>query len=67
MSPKGFQVAAAVGGEADIFLNGSEQENEQGLREANRDQGGVHLRGDESPDGEKAGPIVRLFGQFLSK
>ena len=56
-----------MGGEADIFLNGSEQENEQGLREANRDQGGVHLRGDESPDGEKAGPIVRLFGQFLSK
>ena len=58
-------VAEEVGGGADIFLDGPEKEDEQGLREANRDKWGVHLRSDEPSVGEEIGPLVRLFGQFL--
>jgi transposase len=58
---KGFQVLPK---RWVVFLDGPEQEDEQGLRKANRDKRGVHLRGDESPDGEEIGPLVRVFGQF---
>jgi hypothetical protein len=35
------------------------------LRKVNRDQRGVHLRYDEPPDGEEAGPFVRLLVRSL--
>src|SRR5829696_10526149 len=41
-----------------------EQEDEQGLREAARELGSLHLRGYQPPDGEAIGPLMRLFGQF---
>jgi hypothetical protein len=43
----------------------SEQTDEQGLREAHRDERSIHLRGDEPPDGEAIGSLMRLFGQSL--
>jgi hypothetical protein len=43
----------------------TEQEDEQGLREAGGHQRGFRLRGDESPDGEEVGSLVRLFRRFL--
>src|SRR5215212_9366627 len=57
--------AAAVGGRAHIFVVGTEQTDEQGLRKASRDERGVCLRGDESLDGEALGSLVRLFRRFL--
>jgi putative transposase len=39
----------------------SEQEDEQGLREATGELGGVHLRCDESPYGEEVGPYLRII------
>src|SRR3712207_9453094 len=59
--------AEAVGGGANLFLVGSEQEAEQGLRAAARDRRSLHLRGDEPPDGQAFGPLMRLFGQFRSE
>jgi hypothetical protein len=35
--------------------------NEQGLREAHRHGRGVNLGGDEPPDDEAVGPLMRLF------
>ena len=40
---------------ADLFLALSEQEAEQGLREAAGERRSLHLRGDEPPDGEEIG------------
>ena len=50
----------------DILLALSEQEAEQRLREAAGELGGLYLRGDESPDGEAIGLLMRLFRQFPS-
>ena len=65
--PAGFIVLPRrwVGG-AKFLVAGPEQEDEQRLREAAGELGGVHLRGDDAPDGEAVGPLVRLFGRFLS-
>src|SRR5215213_4297623 len=49
---------------ADLLLAFSEQEAEQGLRAAGRDQRGANLRGHDAVDGEAFGPCLRLFGQF---
>src|SRR5215203_6017423 len=47
-----------------LLMVGTEQEDEQGLREAARELGSFHLRGYEPPDGEAIGPLMRLFRQF---
>ncbi len=52
---------------ADVFLDRPEQEDEQRLRKTAGDRRSLHLRGDESPDGEEIGPLMRLFGQFRKK
>ena len=56
--------AEEVGSGEDIFLVGTEQEDEQRLREAAGERGSLHLRGDEPPDGEAIGSLMRLFRQF---
>ena len=65
MPPKGFQVLPrrwVV--ERTFSWDRPKQKDEQRLRETHRDEPGVHLRSDESPDGEEIGPLVRLFSQF---
>src|SRR5215212_8461501 len=57
--------ASAVGGGAHLLLALSEQEAEQGLREAVCERGGVHLRRDDPFDGEEAGSWLRISKQFL--
>jgi hypothetical protein len=49
-----------------VLVARPEQEDEQGLRDAARDQQGSCLRGDDLTDGEVIGPLMRLFGQFLT-
>src|SRR5918997_131526 len=49
---------------ADLFMVGTEQEDEQGLRAAAGERRGLHLRGDEPPDGEAFGSLMRLFRRF---
>ena len=44
---------------------GSEQEDEQRLLEAAGDRRSLDLRGDESPDGQAFGSLMRVFRQFL--
>ena len=58
-------LAEALGGREDLFLVGTEQEDEQRLRAATRKLGSLNLRGDEPPDGEEIGPVMRVFRQFL--
>src|SRR5215212_606399 len=53
--------APAVGGGEDLLLALSEQEDEQGLREAMCERGGVHLRCDDPFDGEAPCPWLRTF------
>jgi len=53
-----------VGGGAHVLLALSEQEAEQGLRASTGERGSLHLRRDESLDGEEVGSLMRLFGQF---
>jgi hypothetical protein len=66
LPPKGFRVLPKeVGGRAHILLVGPEQADEQGLRAADQHERGVHLRGDESPDGKTVSSLMRLFGQSL--
>src|SRR5215217_3170414 len=66
LPPKRLPGAAEeVGGGTHVFLDGPEQEDEQGLRKANRDQRGFHLRGNEPFDGKEIGSLMRLFGRFL--
>jgi hypothetical protein len=43
-----------------------EPQAEQGLREADGHQRGVRVRGDEPPNGEAVGSLVRLFRRFLT-
>ena len=57
-------LAEALGGREDLFLVGTEQEDEQRLRAATRKLGSLNLRGDEPPDGEEIGPVMRVFRQF---
>ena len=75
-SPHRFGEAAASGGPetllaeemdrgAHLRLVGTEQEDEQRLREAAAERRSFHLRGHESPDGEEIGSLVRVFRQFL--
>ncbi len=59
------RLAEEVGSGKDVFLDRSEQEeDEQRLRAASGYERGVHLRSDESPDGEKISPCSVVFGQF---
>src|SRR5215211_1963405 len=57
--------ASAMGGGAHLLLVGAEQEDEQGLREAVRKRGGVHLRRDDPFDGKAPSPWLRISKQFL--
>ena len=57
--------ASSMGGGADLFVVGPEQEEEQGLREAVRQRGSVRLHGHDSADGEEVGPWLRISKQFL--
>jgi transposase len=59
---RGF--AEEVGGGDDLLVALSEQEDEQGLREAVRQRGSVRLRGHDSPHGEEVGPYLRISKQF---
>src|SRR5829696_6095457 len=56
---------SSVGGGADVLLDRPQPTYEQRLREAHRDERSVHLCGDEPPDGEEIGSLMRLFGQSL--
>src|SRR5215212_9793278 len=56
--------ASAMGGGAHLLLAGAEQEDEQGLREAVRKRGGVHLRRDDPFDGKAPSPWLRISKQF---
>src|SRR5215210_4864029 len=49
---------------AHLFLALSEQEAEQGLREAAGKRRSLYLRGYEPPDDQEIGSLMRLFGQF---
>jgi hypothetical protein len=53
--------------ERPFFVAFSEQEDEEGIREAMCHQRGFRLRGDESPDDEEVGSLIRRFRQFLRK
>ena len=66
-APGGTQavLAEALGGREDLFLALSEQEDEQRLRASAREFGSLHLRGDEPPDGQEIGSLMRLVRQFL--
>ena len=44
----------------DLLLVGAKQTDEQGLREALRQRGGVRLRGYDPFDGEAVGPWLRF-------
>jgi hypothetical protein len=55
--------AEKVGGGADDRLDRPQQEDEQGLRAATGDRRSIHLRGDEPPDAQALGTLMRLFGQ----
>src|SRR5215217_1655498 len=57
--------ASAVGGRAHLLLVGSEPPYEQGLRAFGCHERSVHLRCDESLDGETFSSLMRLFRQFL--
>src|SRR4051812_35578293 len=56
--------APQVGGREDLLMAGPEQEDEQGLRATVRQCRGVHLRGDDTADGEAIGTCLRLSKQF---
>jgi hypothetical protein len=54
-----------VGGREDLFLVGTEQEDEQRLRASAEVRRSLYLRCYESPDGEEIGPLMRVVRQFL--
>ena len=64
----GFVCTGALwlGGGAYLFLVGTEQEDEQGLRAAAEELGSLHLRGYEPSYGEEIGSLMRLFRQSQS-
>jgi hypothetical protein len=47
-------------------VDGTESEVEQGLREGSGEWRSVHVRTDDSLDGEAIGPLMRPFGRFLT-
>ena len=56
-----------MGGRADLFLAGTKQADEQGLRDSfGCHELGVRLRGDESRDGQAFGSLMTLFIQSLN-
>src|SRR5215207_10064835 len=55
--------ASPVGGRADLFLAGTKQADEQGLRALGCHERGVRLRGDESLDAQAFGSLMTLFIQ----
>ena len=57
--------SAQMGGGKDLLLALSEQEDEQGLREAGGELGGLRIRGDDALDGEASGTCLRIIRQFL--
>ena len=57
-------VAEEVGGRTHVLLDRPKQKDEQGLRETNREQRGVHLRGDESYDGKEIGLLMSCSDRF---
>ena len=59
---RGF--ASSMGGGADLLVDRSKQEDEQGLREAVRQRGGVRLRRNDTAYGEAIGTWLRIFKQF---
>jgi transposase len=60
---RGF--AEEVGGGEDLLVAGPEPSDEQGLREAVRQRGGVRLRGHDSSHGEEeVGTCLRISKQF---
>jgi hypothetical protein len=63
LPPEGFQVLPKRR-VVERTYSWIDQEDEQRLREVAREQRGVYLRGDESPDGEAFGSLTRLFGRF---
>src|SRR5215217_6330895 len=60
-------LTSQVGSRAHLLLDRPQPTDEQGLRETCRDERGVHLLGDEPPDGEETDPFVRLFGRSLTR
>jgi hypothetical protein len=65
MPPGGVRgPAEEVGGGKDLLMAGAEQEDEQGLREALRERGGVRLRRNDTAHGKEAGPYLRISKQF---
>src|SRR5829696_10489717 len=57
-------VAPQMGGGADLLIVESKPAHEQGLREVARYWGGVHLRSDDTLDGEAAGPCLEFSDSF---
>src|SRR5215218_5510695 len=57
---------SSLGGGAYLLLDRPQPSDEQGLREAHRDERGTHLHCYEPPNGEEIGWLVRLFGLSLS-
>src|SRR5215208_4382397 len=60
-------LADKVDSGADLFLAGTEQEDEQRLRASAGERRSPHLRGDESPYGEAFGSLMRLFRQLQAE
>src|SRR5918994_2230170 len=52
---------------AHLLVVGAEQKDEQRLRKAVRNERSVHLRGDDTSDGEAPGAQMSLFRQFQSR
>jgi transposase len=65
MPPRGFRVLPRRWVVERTFSWLSEQEDEQGLREALRQCRSVRLRSHDSADGEAPGPCLRISRQFL--
>src|SRR5215212_2607845 len=57
-------VTPQMGGGADLLVVEPKPAHEQGLREVVRHRGGVHLRSDDTLDGEAAGPCVGFSDSF---
>src|SRR5918993_5379121 len=54
-----------MGSGAHLLVVGAEQQDEQRLRKAVRNERSVHLRGDDTAGGEASGTQMRLFRRFL--
>jgi hypothetical protein len=68
MPPRGYvALPRRWGSGKDLLVALSEQEDEQGLREAVRQRGSVRLRGNDTSHGEEIGPCLRISKQFLPR